>query len=82
MFEVIFLTPQKVLFEGQSESIILPGEKGTFEVMSFHKDLLTRLLRGWVIIDKREKIPIQRGVVKIERNTVTIIAEPPYKAKE
>jgi F-type H+-transporting ATPase subunit epsilon len=75
MVEVLFLTPQRVIFEGQAKSIILPGEEGTFEILPFHKDIFSRLLTGWVIIDEKEKVPIRRGIVKLEKNVATIIAE-------
>ena len=76
MVEVLFLSPQRVIFEGQAKSIILPGEEGAFEILSFHKDIFSRLLTGWVIIDEKEKVPIKRGIVKVEKNVATIIAEP------
>ncbi|MBN3039864.1 MAG: F0F1 ATP synthase subunit epsilon [Candidatus Omnitrophica bacterium] len=75
MINVLFLTPQRVLFEGQCKSIILPGEEGMLEVLSFHKDFLSRLLPGIVEIDSDLRFAIRRGIVKIERNTAIIIAE-------
>ena len=73
--EVIFLTTEKMIFQGRAESVILPGEKGVFEVMPFHKNFFSRLLSGWVIIDKKE-YPLKRGIVKVDRNRLTIIGEP------
>lgn len=74
MLDVLILSPEKEIFEGKAESVSLPGEQGTFEVLSFHKNLLSRLLSGSVIVDGRV-FSIQRGIVKIENNTVTIISE-------
>ena len=76
------LTPQKVLFEGQCKSIILPGEEGTLEILSFHKDLFSRLLPGTVTIDNDEHFAIRRGIVKVERNTVVVIVEQEHSAHE
>ena len=75
MLEVRFITTEKIIFEGRAKSVVLPGEKGVFEVLSFHKNFFSRLLSGWVIIDKKE-YPLKRGIVKVDRNRVTIIGEP------
>ena len=74
MLEVTIISPEEVVFEGQAESIILPGEQGTFEVQSYHKNLLSRLLAGDVVIDGNI-FPISRGVVKVQDNKVTIVSE-------
>lgn len=74
MLEVVFLSPQKTIFEGKAKTIIFPGEKGACEILPFHKNFLTRMLSGFVIIGK-DTYPVKRGVVKVDRNRVTIIAE-------
>jgi F-type H+-transporting ATPase subunit epsilon len=74
MLNVVIISPEKIIFEGQAEKVILPGEQGTFEVLTFHKNLLSRLLSGSVIVDGRT-FSIQRGIVKVKDNTVTIISE-------
>ena len=73
--EVTFLTTEKMIFQGRAESVVLPGEKGVFEIRPFHKNFFSRLLTGWVIIDKKE-YPLKRGIVKVDRNRVTVIGEP------
>jgi F-type H+-transporting ATPase subunit epsilon len=74
MLNVVIISPEKIIFEGQAEKVILPGEQGTFEVLAFHKNLLSRLLSGSVIVDGRI-FSIQRGIVKVKDNTVTIVSE-------
>ena len=67
-------TPAQVIYEGKAERIVLPGEHGVFEALSFHKPLLSRLISGNLIVDKRV-FPICRGVVGINHNRATIIVE-------
>ena len=74
MLDVLVLTPQKILFEGKANHILLPGEAGTFEVLEFHKPLLSRLLTGNIVID-RGLFPIRRGVVKVASNRVVCLVE-------
>ncbi len=75
MLEVKILSPQEVLFEGQAQRVILPGEHGVFEVCPFHRPLVSRLLPGHVLIDG-QSLAIQRGVVKVLHDTLTAIVEP------
>lgn len=72
--DVVILTPQKILFEGKAASVILPGEQGIFEIMPFHKRMLSRLISGTLVIDE-EIFLIRRGIAKIGQNKVTVIAE-------
>lgn len=71
---VLISTPERILFEGEASSVILPGEKGVFEVLPFHKRLLSRLLEGSILIDGK-LLEIRRGVAKVGQNHVTIIVE-------
>ena len=73
-FDVLVLTLDRVIFEGKGRSLILPGEKGVLEILPYHKRLLTRLVRGPMILDGNT-YPIQRGVAKVGLNEVTIIIE-------
>ena len=74
LLDVTVLSPEKVMFQGKAERVIMPGENGVFEVLPFHKRLLSRLLSGTIIIDQ-QMIPIFRGVVQIGYNRITIIME-------
>ena len=72
--DVVILTPERMIFEGKAKSLILPGEKGVFEVQPFHKKLLSRLVSGIIQLDG-ESLPIRRGVAKVGQNRVTVIVE-------
>ncbi len=74
LLDVTVLNPEKVVFQGKAERMVLPGESGVFEILPFHKQLLSRLLTGTIIIDE-QMIPIYRGVVQVGGNSVTVIME-------
>ena len=73
-FDVLIATLDRVVYEGKARSLILPGEQGTFEVLPFHKKLLSRLVEGPVVLDGNT-FPIRRGVAKVSPTDVTIIVE-------
>ncbi len=72
--DVTILSPRKVIFKGQAKSVIVPGEGGVFEVLPFHKHILSRLLSGVLIVDG-QGLSITRGVIKASKNEITIIME-------
>jgi F0F1-type ATP synthase epsilon subunit len=74
LLNVSVLNLSKVLFEGQAQRVVVSGEEGVFEILPFHKRIISRLITGSVVVDE-QSIPIRRGVVKADQNTVTIIIE-------
>ncbi len=76
MLEVLFITPQRIIFEGKAKRVIMPAEFGVCTILPYHRNFLSRLLSGWITIDKKE-YPIKRGIVKVDRNEVVIIGEVP-----
>ena len=74
MLEVLILSPEEVFFEGRAQAAVFPGEMGVFEVLPFHKPLLSRLISGIILMDNF-RLPIKRGVVQVKSNKVTAIVE-------
>jgi F0F1-type ATP synthase epsilon subunit len=74
MLDVIIYNLEKVIFVGKAKSIIFPGEMGVFEVLPYHKPLLTRLVNGKIIVDA-EVFPIRCGIVGINHNKATVVIE-------
>ena len=74
--EISVITPDGLLFQGKAHSVTFPGEKGVFEVLPQHKPLLSRLIRGMIVIDSRA-IAVRRGIVKLGLNKLIAIVETP-----
>jgi F0F1-type ATP synthase epsilon subunit len=71
---VALLSPKAVLFEGRAESVIVPGEEGVFEILPFHKRIMSRLIYGTIFIEDKSYF-IKRGIVMVDQDKVTIVAE-------
>ena len=71
---VLIATAERVLFEGTANSVVLPGEKGVFEVLAFHRPILSRLLGGHILVDGKS-MPIRRGVAKVGLESTVILVE-------
>ena len=74
LLDVSVLSPEEIIFEGKARSIVVPGEEGVFEILPFHKRILSRLLSGTILIDDKN-FPVNRGIIKVNQNKVTIIVE-------
>jgi F-type H+-transporting ATPase subunit epsilon len=74
MFEIVIYSPEKQVFQGKAKSAAFPGENGVFEILSYHKPLLSRLVSGNIIIDEKSFM-IRCGIVGINRNKATVVIE-------
>jgi len=74
LLDVTVLSPTQVIFEGKARNMIVPGEQGVFEVLPFHKRILSRLLAGTMLIEERSFL-MRRGIIKVNQNRVTVIME-------
>lgn len=74
MLDVTLISSEEVVFEGKADSVIFPGEYGVFEILTYHKPVVSRLIRGDVIIDGR-MYPVRRGLMGLNHNKATIIVE-------
>jgi F-type H+-transporting ATPase subunit epsilon len=80
-----FLSPNKTIFDGEVESVTIPGEKGSFTVLDHHAPLLTTMISGtvaFVIKDKDVKeISVSGGFAEIKDNVVTVCTEKVIEAE-
>ena len=75
MFKVSILTPNRILFEGEAWSVFLPGETGEFEILEFHKAIVSLLRKGKIVIDGDREIFIGKGAVRMSDDELVAIVE-------
>lgn len=75
MIDATVLTRDRMLFEGKARSVFLPGATGEFEILQFHRPLISLLKKGNVVIDWKLNIPIKAGVVKVLKDQLVAIVE-------
>ncbi len=74
MFNVAILDPAHVIFDGMANSVVLPGDDGEFEVLDFHKPIVSFLRRGEIIIDNMG-FPISRGIARFYKDKLIALVE-------
>jgi len=75
MIEVTILNPKETLYSGVASSIILPGDTGDFEVMRYHKPVISLLRQGRIVLDGETALPIRRGVARAHLDTLVALVE-------
>jgi len=75
MFNVTILNPKRTIYEGEARSVFLPGDEGEFEVLEFHKPIISLLRKGEIVIDYNKYVAISKGVVKMRQNELVALVE-------
>lgn len=69
------ISAEAVLFDGQVQSVTLPGAKGSFTVLNNHASLISTLVPGnieYVMDGSRHVTAIDGGIVDVDNNVVSV----------
>lgn len=72
------VSPEKVEYTGEAESVLVPGTKGCFEILNDHAPIISSLQPGnveYVTKDGRQKMTITGGFVEVQKNEVSLCVE-------
>lgn len=79
MLELKIVSPERIEFEGEVTSVLVPGTLGQFEILVNHAPIISTLEKGKVVyvLDGGEKksIDIIGGFVEVQKNVVSVCAE-------
>ncbi|MBP9732935.1 MAG: hypothetical protein KBD07_01015 [Candidatus Omnitrophica bacterium] len=75
MFDLMVVTPKKILFNDAVERVLIDGDESEYELMSFHSKTLGLLREGDIIINNKIAIPVRAGIVSFDDNKCLILAE-------
>lgn len=74
MLQLKIVSPEKIEFTGEVESVKVPGVQGNFEILTGHAPIISTLGKGVVEYDGNE-LPIIGGFVEVQKNTVSLCVE-------
>lgn len=72
------ISPEKVEFDGAVMSVLVPGTKGSFEILNDHAPIISSLQLGVVEYstdDGRKSLMITGGFVEVQKNVVNLCVE-------
>lgn len=74
---LVMLTPEKEIFQGEIKSVKVPGTNGSFEILNNHAPIVAALAKGEVrIIDnggEKKCYNIQQGFIEVIKNEVSLL---------
>lgn len=78
-FKFELVSPEKLLFSGDVEQVLVPGAEGDMTIMAKHAPLITTLRPGLLEIDfpggKRQRFFAQGGFAEVIPAGLTVLAE-------
>ena len=75
---LVLLSPVKMLFDGEIDSVTIPGTKGMFTVLPHHAPLITTIDKGVItykIGEKELSLVVAEGFAEVKKNVVSICVE-------
>ena len=76
---VEIITPDAKLFEGEVNSIKLPGTNGGFEILNNHTPIISTLTVGKISVasgnGQKESFEIKGGVIEMQNNKIIVLAD-------
>ena len=72
------VSPEKIVFVGDVDSVIVPGMSGEFQVLPNHAPLISSLEAGKVVYDTadgRKELTIAGGFAEVQNNNVSLCVE-------
>lgn len=79
MLKLKIVSPEKVEYTGEAQSVTVPGALGNFEILTNHAPLISSLIGGKVeyVTTEGDKfsIAVTGGVASVQKNEVSLCIE-------
>jgi len=84
-FYLEIITPEKVIFSGRVNMVVVPGTEGIIGILPQHIPLFSKLEAGELKItregEKTVYMALSGGFIQVEQNRVTILADTALRAE-
>lgn len=79
MLRLKIVSPERIEFEGEVESVVVPGTLGQFEILVNHAPIISSLEKGTVTYTtptgEKNLLEIAGGFVEVQKNVVSLCVE-------
>lgn len=75
-FQLLIVTPDKVLFEGDATRVLAPGVYQEIAILPDHTPLYAQLIKGEIkatIQGEEQTFPVESGLLRVKQNRVSIV---------
>jgi F-type H+-transporting ATPase subunit epsilon len=79
-FHFELVAPEKLIFSGEVESVVVPGTEGEFTVLKDHAPVISALRPGVVVIEQggssaTQRLYVRGGFAEVAPSGLTILAD-------
>lgn len=86
VFPFELVAPERLLFSGEVEAVVVPGSEGEFTVLKDHAPVMAVLKPGIVVVEetatKHTRLFVRGGFADVSPNGLTILAEQAVPIEE
>ena len=79
MLKLKVVSPERIEFEGEVESVLVPGTMGQFQILLNHAPIISSLDKGRVVYalpdSEKKSLDISGGFVEVQKNVVSLCVE-------
>ena len=79
MLKLKIVSPERIEFEGEVESVLVPGTLGQFEILVNHAPIISSLDKGRIVYalpgGEKKPLDICGGFVQVQKNVVSLCVE-------
>lgn len=74
---VVIVSPERTLYSDNAESVIVPGTKGSFEVLKDHAPIISSLQKGDIVVkgERQQTFSVSGGFIEVCNNEVSLCIE-------
>jgi F-type H+-transporting ATPase subunit epsilon len=75
--EVQIITPDKTIFSGSADSVVVPGSDGQIGILDNHAPLVSSMQKGQIKVSSGNEdqfFEVEGGVVEVLKNKVIVLA--------
>jgi F-type H+-transporting ATPase subunit epsilon len=72
------VSPEKIVYSGEAESVTLPGLLGSFTILDRHAPIVSVLVKGKLVYNVKGEtveMTINEGFVETKKNVVSVCVE-------
>ncbi len=78
MLVLKIVSPEKIVFTGEVDSVLVPGEVGQFEILNNHAPIISTLVAGsvaYTVGSVKTSFQVLGGFVSVKKNEVSLCVE-------
>ena len=75
MLNVSVISPEAILYEGQTDSVVAPAYDGEVGILTGHAPMMTLLGKGVLRLGDGKRFNVDGGFLQVVENAVRVVTE-------